>query len=291
MLAIALSEMTTSHLAAGDMPADVLAQQGFQQIALRRTADNRFYISGRLNGRRRSFLVDSGWSHTTVNRAGEAGMVTLAEIKLGQVIYTDQPAVQERVRMGGKPAPFDVVLGLDFMRRHGAVIDCGTGRLFTRRTAAIAAEREQLAQAMQRAGFVAVELQLRENVALIVPARIENDAFELLVDSGAAWTCLDRRQAEAWGLKAQPSTTRLSGAGGTGTRGLAVAEVRSLRLGSVALAKVTVGLLDLAAWGLAEPGRSLAEVKGMLGGELLAAHQMVIDCGALQLWLRPRGRK
>lgn len=277
--------------AEGKPPASVLALGGFDQIALRRTADNRLYLSGRLDGRRRSFLVDTGWSRTTVNRASETASVTLGELKLSGVTFTQQPARQERVLMGGKPAPFDVVLGLDFLRRHFAVIDCGTGRLFTRREAPTAEDSEKFATTMRRAGYLAVELRLHENLAITCPASITGHSFELLVDSGAAWTCLDGRQAEAWGLKPQASTTRLSGAGNTGTRGLAVAEVKSLRLGEMEIERTMVGLVDLADWGLAQKGKTLGEVKGLLGGEILTTYSAVIDCGGLKLWLKPRARK
>ena len=277
--------------AEGKRPASALVLDGFDQIALRRTADNRLYLSGRLDGRRRSFLVDTGWSHTTVNQVGEAGSTTLSEIELNGVTFTHQPARQESVLMGGKPAPFGVVLGLDFLRRHFAVIDCGTGRLFTRREKPTAEDSETFAAAMLRAGFLAVELRRYENLAITCPASIANHSFELLVDSGAAWTCLDGRQAEAWGLKPQPSTTRLFGAGNTGTRGLAVAQVKSLRLGEMEIARATVGLVDLTDWGLAQKDKTLGEVKGLLGGEILEAHSAVIDCGGLKLWLKPHSRK
>lgn len=289
--AVVLLSGNSGITAEGKVPAAFLVENGFDQIPLRRTADNRLYLSGRLDGRRRSFLVDTGWSHTTVNRSGENDSTTLGEIKLSDVTFTNQEAGQERVLMGGKPAPFDVVLGLDFLRRHFAVLDCGTGRLFTRRKAPTAEDSERFAVAMRSAGFLPVELRHYENLAITCPARIDGYSFELLVDSGAAWTCLDWRRAETWGLKPQPSTTRLSGAGNTGTRGLAVTEVNSLRLGEMEIAHAMVGLVDLADWGLARKDTTLSEVKGLLGGEILTAYSVVIDCGGLKMWLKPRLRK
>jgi len=288
---VALLSGSAGIAAAGKTPAAVLVQGGFDQIALRRTADNRLYLSGRLDGRRRSFLVDTGWSHTTVNRSGENNSTTLSEIKLSDVTFTHQPARQERVLMGGKPAPFDVVLGLDFLREHFAVLDCGTGRMFTRRKSPTAEDSQRFAAAMRSAGFLAVELRRHENLAITCPVKMDDYFFEMLVDSGAAWTCLDWRQAEAWGLKAQSSTTRLSGAANTGTRGLAVAEVKSLRLGKLEIARAMVGLVDMADWGLAQKDTALGEVKGLLGGEMLTTYNAVIDCGELKLWLKPRARK
>lgn len=288
---IALLSGSAGIAAEGKRLASALAAGGFEQIALRRTADNRFYLSGRLDGQRRSFLVDTGWSHTTINRLGETGSTIRAGFTLGRVAFTNQIVRQERVMMGGKPAPFDVVLGLDFLRRHFALLDCGTGQLFTRREAPTAEKSEQIAITLKRAGYLAVELRYYERLAITCPASIAGHSFELLVDSGAAWSCLDWRQAETWGLKPQPSTTRLSGAGNTGNRGLAVAPVKSLRLGEMEISRQTIGLLDLADWGLAQEGKTLSEVKGLLGGEILGAYSAVIDCGGLKLWLKPRPRK
>jgi predicted aspartyl protease len=277
--------------AEGKNLASALVAADFEQIALRRTADNRFYLSGRLDGQRRSFLVDTGWSHTTVNRSGETGSTIRAGFTLGRVAFTNQIVRQERVMMGGKPAPFDVVLGLDFLRRHFAVLDCGTGRLFTRREALTADESQRIAATMRRAGYLTVELRYYEKLAITCPASIAGHSFELLVDSGAAWTCLDWQQAETWGLKPQPSTTRLSGAGNTGNRGLAVVPVNSLRLGEMEISRQTIGLLDLADWGLAQEGKALGEVKGLLGGEIFGAYSAVIDCDGLKLWIKPQARR
>jgi len=38
----------------------------------------------------------------------------------------------EKVLFNGQRAAFDLVLGLDFLRRNFAVLDCGRHRLFTR---------------------------------------------------------------------------------------------------------------------------------------------------------------
>jgi hypothetical protein len=144
---------------------------------------------------------------------------------------------------------------------------------------------------MRRAGFQAVELRLHENLAITCPASIAGHSFELLVDSGAAWSCLDWQHAETWGLKPQPSTTRLSGAGNTGNRGLAVASLKSLHLGEMEISRQTIGLLDLADWGLAQEGKALGEVKGLLGGEIFGAYSAVIDCDGLKLWIKPQARR
>ena len=270
---------------------ELLAADEFAVIPIRQTADHHWYLSGKLDGRQVSFLVDTGWSETKVNRNGEAATTNLHEFRLGRMTFARQPAEHGRVIMGGKPAPFDVVLGLDFLRRHSAVVDCAANRLYTRSSPPREVAGPALAESLRLTGRVAIDLRCREEMTLTCSGQVAGNPLELLVDTGAAWSCLDWRQAEAWGLKPRPSATRLSGAGHTGTRGLAVAEVKSLRLGSVEISKVTLGLVALGDWGLAQEGKSLSEVKGLLGGEILAAHGAIIDCGGLKLWLQPRPKK
>lgn len=268
-------------------PRETLPPAGYQTIPLRRTADNHWYLSGKLNGQRRSFLVDTGWSYTTVAHRSETNALTVREIQLGRTTFTAQPARQQRLVIGGQPAPFDVVLGLDFLRRHSAILDCGANRLYTRPAPPTAAEQAALNVALERAGYVSVDLRVREPLTLTCPATIADQSLEMLVDSGGAWSCFDWKWAESSGLKPQASTTRLSGSGKTGVRGLAVAEVKSLRLGRVEIPRGLFGLVTLADWGLGREGQPLSEVKGLIGGELLAAHRAVIDCASQRLWLKP----
>ena len=76
------------------LPHQVLPGMGFETIELRRTADHHLYLSGKVDGRRRSFLVDTGWSETTLNQKGGSGSVLLGDIKLGRSRFKNQNAVQ-----------------------------------------------------------------------------------------------------------------------------------------------------------------------------------------------------
>lgn len=264
---------------------------GHEVVELRSTSDNRLYSSGRLNGNRCSFLLDTGWSYTTVCDESSRDRVVLGEIKLAQTTFVNEPARSQRVRMGGKRPSFDVILGLDFFRRHAAVIDCGNRRLFTRTKPMSREDAEVLTAELRRLGYVPVTLTIQEGTALTCPGAVPEQAFEFLVDTGAAWSCLDWTMAEANGWKARPSTTQVSGEGRTGTRSLPITKVTSLRIGTLKIQEATLGLIELPDWGLAEAGKKFREVKGLLGGELLAAHRAIIDCGQLRLWLKVPSRK
>ena len=264
---------------------------------MRRTGENHLFVSGRLDGRRRSFLVDTGWSFTTVSTnaarllkkipAGSAADgVTLGNITLGDKSFTNQPALVQHIVFNGQPASFDVVLGLDFLRRNFAVLDCARQRLYLRREAPTVEAQKDFENGLRRGGFVELELRLKEPPAITAIAQLNGQTLEMLVDSGAAWSCVDARQRERLGLKALPSLVRISGAGRTGSRNVAVANVNSFRLGEVEMKRTTLAMLDLADWGFAAPEKTLSEVRGILGGEILAAGGAVIDCHALKLWVK-----
>ena len=278
-----------AQLAGAKNLSESFAKCGYERIELRRTGENHLFLFGQVNGRRRSCLVDTGWSFTTAATNVTRGMADagqLASLKLGRVAFTNQPVVTEHMVFNGQPASFDVVLGLDFLRRNFAVIDCGNRRLYTRRAAPDEAWQKILEDALRRAGFHAAELKLKSPPALTIMARVNREPVEMLVDSGAVWSCLDARQSERLRLKPAPSAARITGAGATGTRGVAAAEVQSFQLGEVTLKAMTLAVFDLSDWGFAAPGRALTEVQGILGGDLLAMGDAVIDCHALKLWLR-----
>lgn len=271
--------------------ADIFPRLGFEPIALRRTAENHLFLFGQVNGRNRSCLVDTGWSFTTLQADEEPRATVLEVLKLGRTTFTNQPTRVERVVFNGQRAAFGLVLGLDFLQRNFAVLDCGRRRLFTRRTALSELGQSEFEAALRRAGFREVELRLKPPPALTIAARVNGEPLAMLLDSGAVWSCVDERQCARLKLKPLPSAARITGAGATGTRSVAVAGVKSLQLGEVSLKDTTVALFDLADWGFAAPDQALGEVQGILGGDLLAATGAVIDCHRLKLWLKPVGRR
>jgi predicted aspartyl protease len=270
---------------------DTFLRLGYEPIALRRTSENHLFLFGRVNDRRRSCLVDTGWSFTTMQADKDLPASRLAILKLGRTTFTNQPARAEKVFFNGQRASFDVVLGLDFLRRNFAVLDCGSRRLFTRRAGLSDEAQRDFNDTLRRAGFRGIELRLKTPPALTLVARVNGEPVELLLDSGAVWSCVDERQCARLKLKPMPSTARITGAGATGLRSVAVADVKSMQLGEVDLQDANVALFDLADWGFAAPEKSLSEVQGILGGDLLAVTSAVIDCHRLKLWLKPAARK
>ncbi len=243
--------------------------------------------------------MDTGWSFTTIstnaarklpsagdNRSSESPTVLIADLKLGRISFTNQPARARHIVFDGQPASFDVVLGCDFLRRHFAVIDCLNRRLYLRHHAPTDAEQNALEETLRHNGFAEVVLTFKSPLAITCPARVNGQSLEMLVDTGAVWSVLDLRQLDRLGLRALPTLAKISGAGKTGTRGVAMAEVKSFALGDVPLKEANFALMNLSDWGLGTPGRQLSEVHGILGGAEFVANGAVIDCHHLKLWLK-----
>ena len=276
---------------------------GYERIELRRTADNHLYLTGKVNSRRRSVLVDTGWSFTTIStntarglplsQGGMSGQsaVMLEHLRLGGVSFSNQLAHVQHLLFGDQVAPFEVVLGCDFLRHTFAIIDCPQRRLYVRRGAPTEQEVNLLEDILREGGFAEVPLKLKNPLAITCVARINGKPVEMLVDSGAVWSSLDLRQLDRLGLRALPSLAKITGVGATGTRGGAGGEAKLFALGDVPMKDANFALMDLSAWGLAATGKDLSEVQGILGGNELAANGAMIDCHRLKLWVRRGGAK
>jgi predicted aspartyl protease len=269
-----------------------LGDAGFDTVRLRRTGQQHLFIFGQVEGRRRSCLVDTGWSFTTVstNTAGRlVASNAVQQLKLGRVVLTNVPVVVSDLRVNGQPTAYDVVLGCDFLLRHQAIVDCGGDRLFLRRAEVLSAHDFDLGMFLSEAGWVEIPLQQRTPPAVTIAAHFNGQATELLVDSGAMWSCLDQRFAAAAGLRARASLNRMTGPAVGQQRAYAVADVKSWSLGLTPRGERTFAVFDLADWGLGAGGKLFPDVAGILGGAELKVWEALIDCGNRKLWVRRKG--
>lgn len=293
---------------------DQLERSGGERVQLRRTEAQHLFIFGKVNGRQRSVLVDTGWSLTSINTNAAQNLKTLEELgvnlqeehfrtnemsrmvwveqlQLGRVGFTNQPALVRNMIMDGRLASFDLVLGCDFFIRNFAIIDCERRRLYTRRVAPSTMAHAELEAALRGDGYQPVELKRTDPLGITCLVRVNGEVLEMLVDTAAVWSCLDARQIERFKLKPQPTPRRLLGVGTTGTRSFAVAKVESFEVGGSQWKGLNLAVLDLRDWGLAKPDTSLANVVGILGGPELTVSGAVIDFHAQKLWLKPVRRK
>jgi hypothetical protein len=210
----------------------------------------------------------------------------IERLKLGSVVLTNESVVVQDMRINRRPAPYEVVLGCDFLMRHHAVVDCGNNRLYLRREAPSPEETTQIERRLRQAGWIALELKRHQPLALTCEVQIHGRTVTWLVDSGAMWSCLDTKTAQSLSLRLTASPNRIRGAGASGQREMAIADVRGLQIGGRDLRPLSVAVFSLTDWGLGVDGKVLEKVEGILGGSELAILGAMIDCHELRLWLR-----
>lgn len=290
-LAILLAALASGRVAAETpAPAAVLQTHGYESVSLRRTGQNHWFLFGRVDGRRRSCLVDTGWAYTTVSTNTAARLAApnqIERLELGGIVLSNMPVRASDLRVNGQPTAYDVVLGCDFLLAHQAVLDFRSARLYLRRNPATDEDQAALTAAFQATGRKEVGVRLQIPPALTVRAAIRETNTELLVDSGAMWSCLDAQLALRAGLRTAGSVHRMSGPGAGGQRNFAVADLPVWSLDSHRMPERTMAVLDLSDWGLGAKAKLFPQVEGILGGAELLATEAWLDCGQLKLWVRP----
>lgn len=266
-----------------------LEELGYETVSLRRTGQNHWFLFAQVEGRKRSCLVDTGWSFTTVatNITGPLpGTSLVRTLKLGGLTLTNVPAQGNDLRVNGQPTAYTMVLGCDFLVRSQAILDCGNNKLYLRPDSKPAASFTELETQLSRAGWISITLQERQPPALTCAARINDRPTELLVDSGAMWSCLDQTFATTAGVRTSASLQRMTGPGAERQRTYRIASLNSWSLGTTPMSECNFAVLALTDWGLGKGGKLFPEVNGILGGAELKAGAALIDCGNRKLWLR-----
>ena len=299
----------------------------YEPVAYKTGSINNMLVEGRLGGKKREFLLDTGWGMTTVGEASAHGFKTLGELGsvledsylgpltdpklvlldklvLGHAQFLNQPARVEKLQIDYIPVGFDGILGLDFFFRNFCLMDCGSRRLFVRATKRSGQESAALEETLRRSGFIEVPTQWRNG--LTVEAEINGHGVCLLVDTGASFSLLDASELARLSLSLvkedhpAPGTLipgdvsgNVVGVGKIGAHTLKVTKVKLVRIGAKELKEVHFGVTSLASWKLAAHDDRAKEINGLLGADLLINNDGLIDFANRKLWLlekatRPR---
>ena len=123
---------------------ELFASAQCRDILLERDEDNHLTVRALLDGRKRNFMVDTGWAMTTVSKAtvrrlktlGELGvkledsflgtlsdssMVLMEKLTLGPADFLNQPAEAMKLNMEGRSFGHDGVLDIG-QRDHQGVV-------------------------------------------------------------------------------------------------------------------------------------------------------------------------
>jgi clan AA aspartic protease (TIGR02281 family) len=115
---------------------------------------------------------------------------------------------------------------------------------------------------------------------LLVPVKVQGRDFELLVDTGAAYTALSKDVIALLGISSHPQRTANIASIHGGILRVPVVTIAELRIGGLRLANVTAVVLEFS---------PALKFDGILGMNVLQQFRVTIETDTGTLVLRPKG--
>jgi predicted aspartyl protease len=283
----------------------------FEALPLLRSRQNHLLVKAYINGKPAWLGVDSGAPVTAIAAHrreyfrltglpsasklpsrlqinGAFNNVTIVrELRLGSLNLVDEPVVV--INLGGsnraaravEEQQIDGILGADILFPTKAVLDCQRQLLVLNMDPDLPGH----APGINYRGFKAVPIQVSDGFNLYVDARINDKPARLMVDTGAFATLLHRPFVRQMRIPMR-QTPYSSAAVNLKQRGVDIARIRKLSVGTVDIIGREVGVTDLE--GLIHDGllEGSPPVAGLLGAEILNRHHGIIDFGTKTLYLR-----
>lgn len=280
---------------------------GYARIGLARSQKNSFLLPVQIQGRTVKLLLDTGavnaYLHTdAVDRLGLVGdrsgfkestdaggrkrtletlrfpNVQVGPVRLGfldvLLLRVDGPSVKEHRGDG--------LVGLPFLIVTRALLDFPGPCLWLPTEEGA---QERMADVMRAKGFSTCQIRGR-NCKMLVPGRIAGTECDLMIDSGAELTILDRGQLKSRRIQFTETRAYMVGVHGSRSRAALIRVPSFVLGGQPILDEVVAAEVDLSS--LQRGGEP--PVMGLIGYELLCFHSAVIDCGKGRLFLRGRQR-
>jgi predicted aspartyl protease len=300
-----------ANLAATPQVAYARADTHFEALRLVRSRQNHLMVRAFINGREAWLTIDSGApvSAIALNRSnyfrlkptaaksnlpariqinGAFNNVAIArELRLGGLTLVNEPVVTVDLGNSARAArlvheeQIDGIIGADILFPTQAVLDC------QRQLLILKTDPDALGgvPGFDRRGLQAVPIQVSDGFNLYVNGSINGKPAKFMVDTGSFATLLHRSFVRRMRI-ATRETPYSSSAVNLRERGLRIAKIRKLSVGSVDIIGKDVGVIDLEGLihgGLLEGSRPVA---GLLGAETLRRHHGIIDFGTRTLYLQ-----
>ena len=302
------------ELAIASQVAYARATPQFEALPLVRSRQNHLLVRAFINGRPAWLTVDSGApvSAIALNRReyfrlkptaaesklparvqinGAFNSVAIArELRIGGLTLVDEPVVTVDLGYSARAArrlheqEIDGIIGADILFPTRAVLDCERQLLILKTNPEVLGS----VSGFDRRGLRAVPIQVSDDYNLYVNGSVNGKPARLMIDTGSFATLLHRSFVRRMRIATQ-ETPYSSSAVNLKERGVRVARIRKLSVGSVDIIGKEVGVIDLEGLiheGLLEPRDGGAPVAGLLGGETLRSHHGIIDFGTRTLYLR-----
>ncbi len=209
------------------------------------------------------------------------------KLRLGALTLVDEPVVVVDLGRSRRSAQIpnepeiDGIIGADILFPTKAVLDCQRQLLILK----IDPDAAGQAPGFDRNGLAAVPIQVSDGFNLYVNGSINGKRAKLMVDTGSFATLLHRSFVRQMRIPTE-ETAFSSSAVNLKERGVRVARIRKLSVGSVDIVGRRVGVIDLE--GVIHGGLldGSPPVAGLLGAEILKRHHGVIDFGTRTLYLK-----
>ncbi|HZS17380.1 MAG TPA: aspartyl protease family protein [Candidatus Udaeobacter sp.] len=285
----------------------------FVALPLVRSRQNHLMVRAFINGKEAWLTIDSGApvSAVAVDRRnhfrlkpigaksnlpsriqinGAYNNVTIArELRLGGLTLLDEPMVTVDLGNSARAARFaheeqiDGIIGADILFPTQAVLDCQRQLLILKTDPDVIGTVPRF----DRRGLKAVPMQVSDGFNLYVNGSINGKPAKFMVDTGSFATLLHRSFVKRMRI-ATRETPYSSSAVNLKDRGLRMATIRKLSVGSVNITGRDVGVIDMQ--GLIHDGllEGSPPVAGLLGAETLRRHHGIIDFGTRTLYLQAR---
>jgi len=299
------------ELAAAPRGAYARATAQFEALPLVRSRQNHLLVRAFINGKPAWLTVDSGApvSAIALNRReyfrlkptttesklparvqinGAFNSVAIArELRIGALTLIDEPVVTVDFGYSARAArrvheqEIDGIIGADILFPTHAVLDCERQLLILKTDPEVMGSFP----GFDRRGLRAVPIQVSDDYNLYVNGSVNGKPAKLMVDTGSFATLLHRSFVRRMRI-ATRETQFSSSAVNLKERGVRVALIRKLSVGSVDIFGKEVGVIDLE--GLIRDGLlgGSPPVAGLLGAETLRRHHGIIDFGTRTLYLR-----
>jgi predicted aspartyl protease len=283
----------------------------FEALPLTRSRQNHLLVRAFINGKPALLGVDSGApvSAIALKRRAHFGLtgipgsstlparlqingafnnVAIARnFRLGALNLVDEPVVVVDLSGSGRASrvrheqEIDGILGADILFPTGAVLDCQKQMLILKMDPGSSGKTP----GMHYRGFGSVPIRVSETYNLYVDAAINGEPARLMVDTGAFATLLHRGFVRRLHVPLH-ETPFTSAAVNLKQRGVEIARIKRLSVGSVDIVGKDVGVVDLEGLIHSDLLRGSQPVAGLLGAEILRTHHGIIDFGTRTLYLK-----
>jgi predicted aspartyl protease len=287
------------------------ATSEFEALPLIRSRQNHLLVRAVINGKEAWLGVDSGApvSAIALNRRSHFGLtgiptssslpgrlqingafnnVAIAHhLRLGGLDLLDEPVVTVDLGSSARAArlvdeqQIDGILGADILFPTKAVLDCQRLILLLKLNPELPGHTAKY----DYRGLNAVPIQVSDGFNLYVNASINGTPAKLMVDTGSFATLLHRSFVRQMRIPTR-QTPFSSAAVNLKQRGVQVARIRQLSVGTVDILGKEVGVVDLEGLIHLKLLQGHPPVAGLLGGEILNRHHGIIDFGTRTLYLR-----